>query len=34
MVNEMWGNLSKVDFYTRNGMEGVKKMIEWMEAKK
>jgi methanogenic corrinoid protein MtbC1 len=34
MVNEMWGNQSKADFYTRNGMEGVKKMTEWMEAKK
>ena len=34
MVNELWGDQSKVDFYTRNGMEGVKKMKEWMEAKK
>jgi 5-methyltetrahydrofolate--homocysteine methyltransferase len=33
MVNKMWGDQSKVDFYTRNGMEGVKKMTEWMDAK-
>jgi methylmalonyl-CoA mutase cobalamin-binding domain/chain len=34
MVNEMWAGESKVDFFTRNGMEGVSKMTEWMEAKK
>jgi trimethylamine corrinoid protein len=34
MVNEMWAGKSKVDFFTRNGMEGVNKMAKWMEAKK
>ncbi len=34
MVNELWGGESGVDFFTRNGMEGVSKMKEWMGAKK
>jgi methanogenic corrinoid protein MtbC1 len=34
MVNEMWAGESKVDFFTRNGMEGVNKMAKLMEAKK
>jgi methanogenic corrinoid protein MtbC1 len=34
MVNKLWGDASKADFYTRNALEGVKKMTEWMEAKR
>jgi methanogenic corrinoid protein MtbC1 len=34
MVDKMWESVVKPDFYTTDGLKGVKKMTKWMEAKK